>query len=105
MFQYYPDTSCMPPIWKVGLIKLVPKMVSPMAFHTWRIISFIGGLYKAFTKVLANKVQNYMPKLIQLAQYGFIAYRNICCMMYLMLKWPWIVLDILHSSRIDNVVV
>ena len=36
-----------------------------------------GGLYKIFTKVLANRLQKYLPKLIRPAQYGFIAGRNI----------------------------
>ena len=36
-----------------------------------------GGLYKIFTKVLENRLQKYLPKLIHPAQYGFIAGRNI----------------------------
>ena len=37
----------------------------------------MGGLYKIFTKVLANRLQKYFPKLIHPAQYGFIAGKNI----------------------------
>ena len=54
----------MPQAWKVGLIKLVPKVASPESFHQWRPISLMGGLYKIFTKVLANRLQKYLPKLI-----------------------------------------
>ena len=61
-------------VWKVGLIKLVS---SPESFNQWRPISLMGGLYKIFTKVLTNRLQKYLPKLIHLAQYGFIVGRNI----------------------------
>ena len=37
----------------------------------------MGGLYKIFTKVLANSLQKYLPKLIHPAQYDFIAGKNI----------------------------
>ena len=45
MFQHSWDFGCMPQAWKVGLIKLVPKVASPESFHQWRLISLMGGLY------------------------------------------------------------
>ena len=59
----------MPQAWKVGLIKLVPKVASPESFHQWRPFSLMGGCIRY--------LQNNLPKLIHLAQYGFIAGRNI----------------------------
>ena len=60
MFQHSWDSGCMPKAWKVGLIKLIPKVASPESFDQWRPISLMGGLYKIFTKVLANRLQKYL---------------------------------------------
>ena len=62
---------------KKYLIELVPKVASHESLHQWRHISLMGGLYKIFTKVLANRLQKHLPKLIHPARYGFIAGRNI----------------------------
>ena len=59
----------MPESWKVGLIKLIPKVPSLESFHQSRTISFMGGLYKMFAKIL--------PQIIPPSQYGFITCRNI----------------------------
>ena len=68
MFQHSWNSCRMPQAWKVA---------SPESFHQWRPISLMRGLYKIFTKVLANILQKYLPTLIHPAQYGFIAGRNI----------------------------
>ena len=71
MFQRCWDCGCMAQSWKVGL-KLVMKVEPLESFHQWRLISLMGGLHTIFKKVLANKLQNYLPKLIHTDQYGFI---------------------------------
>ena len=43
MFQHSWDSGRMPQAWKVGLIKLVPKVASPESFHQWRPISLMGS--------------------------------------------------------------
>ena len=63
--------SCMPQAWKVGLIKLVPTVASPESFHQWKPISLMEGLYNIFTKVLTNRLQKYLPKLIHPAQWFY----------------------------------
>ena len=77
MFQRSWDSGRMPQAWKVGLIKLVPKVASPVSLHQWRPISLMGALYMIFTKVLTNRLQKYLPKLIHPTQCAFIAGRNI----------------------------
>ena len=77
MFQHSWDSVRMPQAWNVGLIKSVPKVASPESFPQWRPISLMGGLYKIFTNVLANRLQKHLRKYILPAQYGFIAGRII----------------------------
>ena len=48
--------GCMLQAWKVGLIKLVPKITSTEPFYQYMYF-FDGELYKIFTKVLENTLQ------------------------------------------------
>ncbi len=77
LFQKVWLTGHMPKSWKVGLIKLLPKVPSPMSFAQWRPISLMGGIYKIFTKVLANRLRKVLPIIIHHSQYGFIVGRDI----------------------------
>jgi hypothetical protein len=77
LFQEVWSSGNMPTSWKIGLIKLIPKVASPTSFGQWRPISLMGGLYKIFTKVLANRLQKVLPSIIHPMQYGFIAGRDI----------------------------
>ena len=63
----------MPKSWKVGLIKLIPKVPS----HEWRPISLMGGLYKVFAKTSSNKLKKFLPQFIHPSQYAFILGRHI----------------------------
>ena len=77
IFQEVWSSGNMPNSWKIGLIKLIPKVASPTSFGQWRPISLMGGLYKIFTKVIANRLQKVLPSIIHPMQYGFIAGRDI----------------------------
>jgi hypothetical protein len=77
LFQKVWLTGHMPQSWKVGLIKLLPKVPSPVSFAKWRPISLMGGVYKIFTKVSANSLWKVLPLIIHHSQYGFIAGRDI----------------------------
>jgi hypothetical protein len=77
LFQEVWSSGNMPDSWKIGLIKLIPKVASPTSFGQWRPISLMGGLYKIFTKLLANRLQKVLPSIIHPMQYGFIAGRDI----------------------------
>ena len=77
MFQEVWSSGIMPATWKIGLIKLLPKVPSPSSFSQWRPISLMGGIYKIFAKVIANRLQRYLPKIVHKSQYGFIKGRDI----------------------------
>ena len=62
---------------KTGRVKLIPKVASPMSFAQWRLISLMGGLYKIFAKVIANRLQKVLPFVVHPMQYGFITGRDI----------------------------
>ena len=77
LFQEVWSFGKMPDSWKIGLVKLIPKVASPMFFDQWRPISLMGGLYKIFAKVIANRLQKVLSYVVHLMQYGFINERDI----------------------------
>ena len=50
IFQEMWSSGKMPDSWKIGLVKLIPKVASPMSFAQWRPISLMGGMYKILPK-------------------------------------------------------
>ena len=77
LFQDVWSSGQMPDSWKIGLVKLIPKVASPMSFAQWRPISLMGGLYKIFAKVIANRLQKVLSSVVHPMQYGFIKGRDI----------------------------
>ena len=67
----------MPNSWKIGLVKLIPKVASPMSFAQWRPILLMGGMYRIFAKVIANRLQKALSFVVHPMQYGIIEGRNI----------------------------
>ena len=77
IFQEIWSSGKMPDSWKVGLVKLIPKVASPTSFAQWRPISLMGGMYKIFAKVIANRLQKVLSSMVHPMQYGFIEGRDI----------------------------
>ena len=50
LFQKVWTSGEMPPSWKIGFIKLLPKVSSPSSFAQWRPISLMGGNVQDFCK-------------------------------------------------------
>lgn len=60
-----------------SFIALIPKVQSPSCLNEYRPISLIGSLYKLLAKVLANRMKQVMPKIINEVQSTFLGGRNI----------------------------
>jgi len=63
---------------KRGIVKLIPKKdAEPYYVKNWRPISLLNCDYKLATKVVANRLKQVLPKLIDNDQTGFLKGRFI----------------------------
>ena len=60
-----------------GLITLVPKICNPKTINDYRPISLLNCSQKLITKLLADRLQQVIIRLIHRNQYGFIRTRSI----------------------------
>ena len=81
-------------------ITLVPKIDGPTRISEFRPISLLNSSVKILTKLLANRLQPFITKLVHLNQYGFIKNRSIqdC------LAWSFEYLHLCHKSRRELVI-
>jgi hypothetical protein len=77
------------------LITLIPKKDNPETVNDYRPISLLNYSLKFLTKLLANKLQLVILKVVHENQYGFIKGRTIqdC------LSWAFQFLHIYHKSK------
>ena len=59
------------------IISLVPKRQSPSNIKDFRPISCCSVIYKCITKIIVNRLKQYMPKLISNNQSAFVVGRSI----------------------------
>ena len=64
-------------IQKTGIITLLFKKGDPQNLENWRPISLLNIDYKIATRILAQRIQKVLPKIINLDQQGYIKNRNI----------------------------
>ncbi|KAL3675783.1 hypothetical protein R1sor_025731 [Riccia sorocarpa] len=60
-----------------GIIKLIPKPGEKRFLSNWRPISLMNWTYKLISKILANRVRDFLPKLVTPQQAGFVKGRYI----------------------------
>ncbi|KHN14499.1 Transposon TX1 putative 149 kDa protein, partial [Glycine soja] len=60
-----------------SFIALIPKLNDPQVISDFRPISLIGCIYKVIAKMLANRLRNIMPHLIDERQIAFVKGRQL----------------------------
>lgn len=67
----------MPKSIYVSLLTLLPKVDNPHNLSEYRPISLVGSLYKILEKVLANRMNRVISKLVSRSQTSFVPSRKI----------------------------
>ena len=60
-----------------GLITLIPKVQAPSTINEYRPITLLNCCLKVITKLLANRLQRLVLKIVHRNQYGFLKGRTI----------------------------
>ncbi|KAL3675882.1 hypothetical protein R1sor_025830 [Riccia sorocarpa] len=60
-----------------GVIKLIPKTEDTMWLKNWRPITLLTTTYKIIAKIIAGRLKQMLPGLVNRQQTGFIAGRDI----------------------------
>jgi hypothetical protein len=81
-------------------VTLIPKNSSPDSVGDYRPISLLNTSVKVLTKILANRLQQVITKLVHQNQYCFIKARSIqdC------LAWAFEYISLCHKSRKEMVI-
>ncbi len=71
------ETGELPDTFKMGLIKMIPKIGDAKKIGDWRPITLLCCGYKIVSGVVATRLEKYLMKVIGRAQKGFLKAKNI----------------------------
>jgi hypothetical protein len=97
--KFFEGSLCMHSI-NGSYVTLIPKNSSPDSVGDYRPISLLNTSVKVLTKILANRLQQVITKLVHQNQYGFIKDRSIqdC------LAWAFECISLCHKSGKEMVI-
>lgn len=96
---FHQGTLCLKSINK-SFITLIPKTEDPTCLADYRPISLLNSSVKFLTKLLANRLQTVITKLVHINQYGFIKTRTI----QVCLGWAFEYLRLCHHSKKEVII-
>jgi retron-type reverse transcriptase len=96
---FYDENICFLSI-NSSYIVLIPKVDNPSHVNDYRPISLLNSSIKLLTKILANRLQTVILKLVHENQYGFIKNRSI----HDYLSWFFEFLHLCHKSKKEMIV-
>jgi hypothetical protein len=96
---FYENNLCIQSI-NGSYITLIPKIDNPSKVSDYRPISLLNSSIKVLTKLLANRLQKVILRLIHQNQYGFIRSRSIqdC------LAWSFEYLHLCHKYKRELII-
>ena len=92
----------MPAEWNEGMIYLIPKLEGVVDdIKKWRPITLLNTVYKVYAKLLATRLQPFLPHIVHKTQTGFIQERSIFDNIFIVLGDD--INSTINKTRLNNI--